>query len=134
MERERAQWVAAAAAVAGAAAWVVKWIAIAVQGGSGSPVDLAAFFVGLVLIVTGATSLALRLTRGRSTGATVAACLGAVVVAVLLVPVLQIASEALFGAGTPAGGEGGLVVLALAAGVVGVTGLRSRAGVAAGVR
>ena len=134
MERERAQRVAAAAAIAGAAAWVVKWAAIAVQGASGSPVDLAAFFVGLVLIVVGAMSVGLRFTRGRSTGATVAACLGAAVIAVLLVPVLQTASEALFGAGTPAGGEGGLVVLAVAALVVGVTGLRSRAGVATSVR
>jgi len=115
--------ITAGAALAGALCWLAKWATLLAQGGEEGPVDTAAFVVGLVLIVVGATSVGLRLTRGRGTGATVAACVGSAVVTFLLVPVVQILAETVFGEGTVAAGEGGLALLAAVAVVVGVTGL-----------
>jgi len=128
MDRQAGIRITAGAALLGALAWVVKWVAIAAQGASGSPVDVTAFFVGLVLVAVGSISLTLRLTRGRSAVVTALATVGGAVLTVLLVPGLSIVSNALFGEGTTVGTEGGIAVLVVAAVVVGVTGLRARIG------
>ncbi|MEJ2888960.1 hypothetical protein [Actinomycetospora aeridis] len=125
MDRQAWIRVTAGAALLGALAWMIKWAAIMAQGASGSPVDIAAFFVGLVLVAVGSVSLTLRLTRGRSRGVTTAAAIGGAVLAVLLVPGLSIVSSAIFGEGTVAGGEGGIAVLVVVALLVGATGLRT---------
>ena len=124
MGREAWVRVTAGAGLLGVLGWLVKWAALVAQGGRETAVDRGAFAVGLALIAVGAVSVALRVTSGRRTAATVVAAVVAVVVTVLLVPVLSIASSAFFGDETAAGSEGGLVVLALAALVAGVTGLR----------
>ncbi|MEJ2870020.1 hypothetical protein WCD74_19790 [Actinomycetospora sp. OC33-EN08] len=126
---DRLSWIRTTGAVAviGAACWSVKWVAIGVQGHSGSAVDTVAFGLGLAGIVVGSCSASLRLTSGRGGGATAAACVVGAVVAFLLVPVLSTVSEAIFGAGTFLGGEAGLMVLALLAVVVGLSGLRAAA-------
>ena len=126
---DRQAWIRITAVVAllGALAWMVKWTAMAAQGGEQGPVDTSAFFVGLVLTAIGSVSLTLRLTRGRSTAVSAAAAVGGAVLTVLLVPGLSIVSNLVFGEGTPLGTEGGVAVLVLAALVVGVTGLRAPA-------
>lgn len=130
MDRQVGIRVTAAAALLGALAWLVKWAVIAAQGASGSSLDVAAFFVGLVLVAIGSASLTLRLTRGRSRALTVLAVIGGALLTVLLVPGLSIVSNALLGEGTVLGTEGGIAVLVVAALVVGVTGLRAAPGVA----
>lgn len=121
---ERAVQATAVAALAGVAAWVVKFVSIAAQGFSESPVDVAAFVVGLVLLGVGGTSVALRLTAGRSAVVTVLACVLAAGLVVVLTGVLATLSAAVFGEGTPLGSEGGLGVLMLIMLAVGITGLR----------
>ncbi|MDL5154913.1 hypothetical protein [Actinomycetospora termitidis] len=121
---DRVSWVriTGAVAVIGAVCWAVKWAAIGAQGSSGSAVDVSAFVLGLVGIVVGSCSASLRLTAGRGSAATAVACVLGAVVTFLLVPVLSTVSEAVFGAGTFLGGEAGLMVLALLAVVVGLSG------------
>ncbi|TDQ61075.1 hypothetical protein EV188_103582 [Actinomycetospora succinea] len=127
MDRQAWIRVTAVAALLGALAWIVKWAAIAAQGGGQSLVDVSVFFVGLVLAAIGSASLTLRLTRGRSAVVTTSAVVGGAVLTVLLVPGLSIVSNAVFGEGTVAGTEGGIAVLVVALLVVGVTGLRAPA-------
>lgn len=136
---EKAVRATAVAALAGVVAWVVKFASIAAQGFSESPVDVGAFVVGLVLLAVGGTSLALRLTAGRSAVVTVLACALAAGLVVVLTGALATLSATVFGEGTPLGSEGGLGVLMLAMLAVGITGLRyggarRRAGAVAAAR
>lgn len=135
MDAQRWIKIGAVATIIGGVAWLLKVLVLVLAGGVEGPPDLALFYVGALLLLIGATGIGLWLVRPRSRAAQVATVIVSIVALLVGFVALTMLTEAIFGAGTLAGGEGGIIVVALLGLCVGGLALRraSRTSPATGV-
>lgn len=113
MDAQRWIKIGAVATIIGGVAWLLKVLVLVLAGGVEGPPDLALFYVGALLLLIGATGIGLWLVRPRSRATQVATVIVSIVALLVGFVALTMLTEAIFGAGTLAGGEGGIIVVAL---------------------
>lgn len=113
MDAQRWVKIGAIAAIIGGTTWLLKVLVLVLAGGVEGPLDLALFYVGALLLLIGATGLGLWLVRPRSRATQVVTVIVSIVALLVGFVASTMLTEAIFGAGTLAGGEGGIVLVAL---------------------
>lgn len=120
MTRKRWTRIARFVAIAGGAAWLGKIAAIAEYGGLGGPLEGPLFVIGALLMLVAATGVSTALPL-RSRALFVVGVIAAPIVALLLIGLLEPLGASLFAGLLPAaaGGEGGILLVAVLALLVG---------------